>query len=169
MHGPMDQGTGDRGLLRVLQPGLGEAYALAWSPDGTQLAVGGRRGIVVLTLQGEIAWQHGEGEGKRVYALAWSPDGHRLADGDYMGDVRVRDASTGAQLLRTRLPRRHYIVFDIAWSPAGDRLAVAGSEPLLRVHDAATLRVLSATTGHAGIVRGVSFSPDGQEIASGSD
>ena len=62
---------------------------------------------------------------------------------------------------------RGEITGNIAYSPDGNRLAVAGSIGVW-IYKAQTIRVLNLLSGHRAPVTSVSFSPDGQTIASGS-
>ena len=56
---------------------------------------------------------------------------------------------------------------EIAYSPDGTRLAVAGSIGIW-LYDAQTGEALDLLTGHTSVVTSVSFSPDGNTLASGS-
>ena len=58
-------------------------------------------------------------------------------------------------------------ISEIAYSPNGTRLAV-GSAPGIWLYDTQTGEELSLLTGHTDDVNSVSFSPDGQTLASGS-
>lgn len=84
----------------------GVIYALAVSPDGDTVAVGGNgaRGTI-----GEIVWlnadngafEHVDGKGHRiaVTSLSYSPDGRWLVSADSQGEVRLHD-------VRRRTPSR---------------------------------------------------------------
>jgi WD40 repeat protein len=104
---------------------------LAWSPDGTRLAVG----ISKDSARGESSrsivkiWDAATGELLRsldsyefmydVDAIAWNPDGNRLAIGDYSG-VSILDIAAARRIAFIKLEW----VYDVAWSPDGSRLAM---------------------------------------------
>ncbi len=164
--------------------------SLAFSPDGSRLAIGSgwddgsagelkvwdaTSGQEVLSLQGHTG---------AVYSVAFSPDGQRLASGSghrdsqsgvWTGDVKIWDAATG-QLLST-LQGHKGRVNSVAFSPDGQRLASGtydyGFEGRLfpgevKVWDVAAGEVTLTMQGHTQRVTSVAFSPDGTRLASGS-
>src|SRR5439155_22970335 len=80
----------------------GFASVLAFSPDGTSLALGGRSGdkafVRLWDVQKQKVMGGTEDGGYRVHCLAFSIDGKQLATGDENGKVRVFDGRTGAAL-----------------------------------------------------------------------
>src|SRR5262249_43717848 len=107
-------------------------YAVAFSPDGKYIAVGGTdgtrtRGVLrlldaatgrkVRTLNGH--WG-------TVQAVAFSPDGRLLASGGWDGTVRVWGPATGQELHLYRVGR---IVTSVGFSPDGQFLLTAGRDP----------------------------------------
>ena len=58
-------------------------------------------------------------------------------------------------------------VYEVAYSPDGQRLAAAGSVGIW-IYDARTLTPVKLLTGHRWYVQSISFSPDGNTIATGS-
>ena len=57
-------------------------------------------------------------------------------------------------------------IYGIAYSPDGIRLALASSIGIW-LYDTATHQAVALLTGHTGVVTSVTFSPDGNTIASG--
>lgn len=152
--------------LRVLKPGGGALKSLAWSPDGTRLAVGSDdNSVYVLTPEGRVLWE-GKGHSNWVWSVGWSPDGRRLASGSNDTTVRVWDAATGDLLLSAEGHKAR--VCSVAWSPDGRRLASGSEDRTVRVLDAANGDLLLQCDGHKGTVRSVTWSPDGLRLASGS-
>jgi serine/threonine protein kinase/WD40 repeat protein/HEAT repeat protein len=140
-----------------------EVAALAYSPDGSLLAVGTTAGQVKL---------FEPSSGKLVCAL---------------GDATGRKADR-KETLRPTLPRAMGKVAALAFSPDGRMLAVGGQsfadEPVgpdtsetlpvtaagrLKLWDAKTGKLLRDLAGHSANVNAVAFSPDGKLLASAGD
>ena len=134
--------------------------ALAWSPDGTQLAYGGENGTVEI-VDVPQATQVGD-----VIAVSWSPDGSMIAGAGQSGILRIWDAATGALIQEFQGITGG--VNSVAWSPNSTRVASGGFDTIVRVWDVSTGQLLAALTGHDGSVKVVAWSPDGSQIASAS-
>lgn len=121
-----------------------ESSALALTPDGTRLAVGGRSGVVTLLDTasgrpvGELSPDSGETLGG-VSSLAFSPDGRLLAVGTRQGPV-VLWSLNDTTLPRFRLPGHRGNVAALAFDPDGHYLATAGSDRVVDVWDLGALR-----------------------------
>jgi WD40 repeat protein len=144
-------------------------FALAWSPDSTQIAVGSAS--VTLTLGTIAIWdvmtgQHirtYSGHGKVVNRLAWSPDGRFLASASDDHTAKVWDVSTGQNTATFRHSDR---VTAVAWSPNGERLASGGDDQAVKVWEVASGSNLQTFT-HPDLVNSIAWSPDGKLLAVG--
>ena len=144
--------------------------ALAFSPDGRSLAVGGYHEITVWNPADGSLIRRIHNVPERTYALAYSPDGSRLAVGGgapgESGEIRLFDPSDGS--LRSVLGSTADVVFDVAFDPAGKRLAACGADRTIRLFDLATGRQERQIENHADWVMDVAWSPDGSRLASAS-
>jgi WD40 repeat protein len=94
----------DTTLILKIERQRGPIFALAWSPDGSQIAVASNSPEVNLydaESGKKIASLTGHSAG--IYALAYSPDSKRLATGGFDGKIRVYDTSAGT-LVRDFIP-----------------------------------------------------------------
>jgi WD40 repeat protein len=74
---------------------------IAWSPDGSLLAVGSYlHGVQVWEMATRIRRWIAQTQATRIRRVAWSPDGSLLVGGGYDGSVYVWDASDGLQQQR---------------------------------------------------------------------
>jgi WD40 repeat protein len=144
--------------------------ALAFSPDGTQLATGssssklaGRGNVRVLeAVTGAEVWQalhRGP-----VNAVAFSPDGARVVTGSDVGSARMLDAASGAELWRLGYDGP---VNAVAFSMDGARIVAGGGDGSMRLLDAATGEE-TWRVDLGSLVNAVAFSPDGTRISIGT-
>ena len=144
---------------------------IAYSPDGTRLAVAGSIGIWIYNAQTyqEIALL--TGHTGRVTSIAFSPDGSVLSSGSQDNTVRVWDTVTGEH--RRTLTGHTSVVQSVAFSPDGRTLASGSGHSLSKETDS-TVRLWNAVTGehkgtltgHTDWVNSIVFSPDGGILAS---
>jgi WD40 repeat protein len=153
---------------------------VAFSPDGTRLAINGwgKKAVTMRDSESgrEIFSIPGEGAnppGRFVGFMSFSPDGKRLATSG-IGDVIVLDAQTGQELLALKGRMGNTVVY----SPDGTCLASAsrdeslplqggGSAPNYRVRlwSAQSGEVLLTFKGDPLFEYKLAFSPDGKRLA----
>ena len=148
--------------------GKGSINEIAYSPDGTRLAVASSIGILMYDAHtGEelnLFTEHTD----LVTSVSFSADGQTLVSGSWDKTVRLWDVRTGS-LLRT-LTGHTEDVNSVSFSSDGQTLASGswGPNGPIRLWDVSTGETLRTLKGHRGSIYSVSFSPDGQTLASGS-
>ncbi len=151
-------------------PAAAPVFALAFSPDGKELAAGGVHEVTV--------W--GAATGKllrrlprlpaRVHALAYTADGKHLlvgggTAGEY-GEVALVDANTGA---RERVfGTFDDIVLSVAFAADGKAVAAGSADRTARGFSVADGKEAWRASLHSDWITGVAFSPDGKWVATSS-
>jgi WD40 repeat protein len=93
----------DSTLIRKFETQDGAIFALAFSPDGSRIAVAGAADDVPV-YQTETGERTATCKGhKGTYAVAFSPDGEQLATGGFDGEVRICEVKSG-KLVRDFVP-----------------------------------------------------------------
>ncbi|KAJ7592941.1 hypothetical protein C8J56DRAFT_486120 [Mycena floridula] len=146
----------------------GSACTIAFSPDGQRVLAGFANGVIrIWDRYGDIS----PGYEGNFWTAALSPDGKVVASGSYNG-VRTWDTETG-NLLAGLFETDREAVSSLAFSPKnGNQLvSISGSEDgkFITVWDTwAGEIVWRRLEGHDVLALTVAFSPDGLQIASGS-
>lgn len=142
--------------------------ALAYSPDGTQIAAGTGfpADALVVWDVAEAAVQFAiQADAGTVHSVAFAPQGGQVASGHGDGTVRLWSASAGeAQMV---IEAHAGEVFDVAYHPAGEQLASVGFDGVLRVWNLSdgTLAAEIAPADAPRSLMTVSYSPAGDQIA----
>lgn len=143
----------------------GKVWAMAVSPDGSQIAVGGYQGFF-RTLDLKTGRQGSELHATHpatVDCLEYSPDGQFIATGSWRNDtVIVWRADDGAKQQAFQADGN---VRAVAFSPDGKSIAAGCEDKLLIVWNLESGEVIHKVNAHAQPVYDVSYSPDGQTIA----
>ena len=144
--------------------------AIAYSPDGSELATSGYHEILI--------WSGRDGQrlaritnvAERVYSIQYSPDGKIIAVAAgtpaQLGEVKLFSAET--RELIADLVRTGDAVFAVSFSPDGKRLATAGADRAIRVFNVATKKQQLLIEDHADWVMDVAWLPDGSKLISAS-
>ena len=145
--------------------GKGTVEDIAYSPDGSRLAVAGGMGIWIYDAStgAEVAFL--AGHTGYVDSVAYSPDGNTIASGGN-GEVRLWHATTGT--LRNVLRGHTDRVYSVAFSPDGRTIASGSRDDTVRLWDMGT-GTLKNTIMIPRNIYSVAFSPDGRTIAGGTE
>jgi hypothetical protein len=151
-------------------PVVTAANAVAFSPDGKTVAVGGLVGHIALlnartmALTAEFADPGSDG----VISLAFSPDGRTVAAGDDNGNTYLWDVATGKPV--TLADPRSQGVRTVVFSPNGKTLAVGDLNDRVYLWDVASGKLTGTLTdpGSKG-VNWTAFSPHGATVAAGDE
>jgi WD40 repeat protein len=135
--------------------------ALAASPDGTRLAVGGGKGLAVFDLaDGSVLAEHPH---RWCGCLAWSADSRRLAANDgRLVQVHTRDGA-----LRWTSPPLQSTVAGLAWMRADGRRLAAAAYQGVKIFEPDTDRIVSRLPA-PGAIAGIAVAPNGRWVVGGS-
>ena len=142
--------------------------ALAFSPDGSTLAVSAYREVLLIPATGTGAPKRLVGMSERILSLAFSSDGSLLvaAGGTpaRFGEVQFWDPRSSKMLHSTSLTGD--TVFGASISPDGSTVAVGCADNTVRLLDAHTGKELHKIGNHENWVLGTVFGVDGKRIVS---
>ena len=170
------QESGVRGQGRILNPqpstlnSPAPITALAYSPDGATLAVGGFRVVRLLNPNTGEVTRTVSGCADQVQCLAWSSDGKCLAaaggEPGKAGEVIIFNAETWKPL--RKLEGHTEVVYAVVWKPNSRELATGSLDKTARIWNGDTGQCTHTIKDHAEGVMGVAYSPDGKLLATGS-
>ncbi len=111
-----------------------------------------------------------------IQSIAFTPDGRQLVSASYDKTIRVWDLASGKTVRTIRgesAPGHAGKVFAMALSPDGKWLAAGGEfcaecgsgkgecKEDIRLYEFASGKLVALLKGHANVVQGLAFSPDG--------
>jgi WD40 repeat protein len=141
-------------------------FDVAFSPDGTLLAVGRQEKTILLwdvaSRQPSNMFSVHTG---RVHDVAFSPDGQTLASASEDTTIVLQSVGTGS--VDIVLIGHSGEVYNVAFSPDGQTLVSSSEDNTVRLWDVATGEQMHIFSGHADAVMSIAFSPDGQTLVSG--
>jgi RNA polymerase sigma factor (sigma-70 family) len=155
-----DVGTGRE--LKQLAISSNRDCAVAFSPDGKTVAIGGDHKIRLWDVAKGSELHRQDGHQSIIWSLTFSPDGKTLAsggsDGMYLWDVTTRK-------ILHQFEGQAISEAALAFSPDGKMLATAGGRAACLWETATGKQLQQFTTDHLAGYRIVVFSPDGKLLA----
>ncbi len=168
-----DANTGKK-ICEITGPRFYANDAVAFSPDGGEVAVGGMDGVYICNSQTGAVKRHVPPA--PVFSLAYSRDGKLLAAGTESAGTTVMDAATGDKRHHfqvTPAPQpgpqaaaNRTFVWSVAFSPDGKTLA-AVENGMVYLWDLATENKVQDISANGEAILAIAFSPDGSKLATG--
>ena len=156
--------------------------AMAFSPDGSQLLVGGYHEVTVWSTADGTLTRRIKNVGQRVQAIVFLADQKTIAIGcgepGKNGEVRLVDFESGN--LKGVVGRTSDVVFDVAVRPTApvtdaskpvapeNEIAIAAADGIIRIVNTDTMAETRTIANHADWVTAVAWSDDGVRLASAS-
>ncbi|MEG4036872.1 AAA-like domain-containing protein [Microcoleus sp. S36b_A4] len=172
----------DGRFLREIKAHNGIVYGITWSPDGKILASASADGTVKLWQPdgagtGALPLRTLKLDGSTFWSVAFSPDGKALAAVNSSGAIAIWKLD--GTLLQA-IDAHQALIKKVSFSPDGKMLASASmdstaklwkldiSSTLIDSSVPHSLQILRTLKGHTQALMGVSFSPDGEIVATAS-
>ena len=142
--------------------------SLAFSPDGSLLAVAGFHEVLLWKADGSELVGRLVGLSERVESLAFSPDGKKLAvtggRPSRLGEVQVWDVAKRKLVLS--VPTTFDTVYGVSWSPDGTKIAFGCTDNTVRAINAKTGEQVLFMGSHSDWALNTVFSADGSHLIS---
>lgn len=144
--------------------------ALAFSPDGRELAVSGYHEVTVWNTTDGSLVRRLQRLPQRIQSLAWHQGGGLLAVAGgapgQSGELLLVDPKSG-DIVKSLVSTTDFLLSAV-FSPDGSRLAAAGADNVIRIFNIDGVGEPLSIQQHADWVMSVSWSPDGTKLASAS-
>lgn len=144
--------------------------SVAFSPDGNQIISGSKDYSIRIWARPRNYEDHRligkRNDSQEVHSVAFSPDGRIIISGSELGFVRIWDAEPGIQREAVTELQRPPTCTRIAASSSGERIASIIEGEYMTIWDPRTGATIGKPSSSANYVYGITFSPDGQCIAS---
>jgi WD40 repeat protein len=141
--------------------------AVAYSTDGTLLAVGTADGMIhVLEAKNDHERAVLRGHTDAIASVVFTPDGKRVISGSFDQTARVWDVQLGE--LQMALDGHRGAVMSVAVAPDGKTLATASIDTSIKLWDCSDGELRATLSGHKSWVNSIAFSADGRRLVSGS-
>jgi hypothetical protein len=153
---------------RYTQPPV--VSALAFSPDGSHLAVSGYHEVIIHSANGSNLIARLVGESPRIESIAWSPDGKLLAVAGgapaRFGELQLWE--TASNTLVRSIKVSFDSLYGVSFSPDSTKVAFGGADKTVRVVSVKDGRELMKFDNHSDWVFGTTWLVDGKRLLSGS-
>ena len=116
--------------------GKGKLQEIAYSPDGTKMAVASSIGVWIYDVQTGAELNLFTGHTGEVKCVSFSPDGNMIASGSHDLTIRIWNVNTG-ELIRILSGHTNWIRC-VAFSLDGNTLASGGYDKTIRIWNAYT-------------------------------
>ena len=146
--------------------GKGAINEIAYSPDGTKLAVASAIGIWFYNPQTGEELDLFTGHTGQVYSIAFSPDGTTIISGSDDKTLGLWDVNTGERL--QTLSGHTDTVYQVRFGSDGKTIVSGSADETLRLWNVETGKHLQTLSDHTGWIESIAFSPDGNMIVSTS-
>ncbi|KAI0052938.1 hypothetical protein FA95DRAFT_1601309 [Auriscalpium vulgare] len=156
--------------IRVCGGHKGNAYSVAFSPDGKCIALRYYDNTAeILDVQTwETVGMPFTGNTDWVRSDVFSPDGTRVVSVSSDSTIRIWDAQTGETVAGPFTGHTGWVSY-VAFSPDGTRVASGSGDMTIRIWDARTGETVAGPLrGYTDTIWSVAFSPDGKRVVSGS-
>lgn len=160
--------TADGSLKAELPSAHGSVHQLSFSPDGKLLASVARHHVMLWDAASGGLAHTLSGHDSYIFQAAFDPLNRYLATTSEDGTLRLWNLADGSSRLEFNLAEEDSYILRLAFSPDGNRLVGVGRNLKLYLWDVETGQRLVEMQGHGDLVRGLSFSPLGNYIATGS-
>ncbi len=147
-----------------------EVTSLAWSRDGTRLAVGlHNRTTTVIDAATGAKVRNFSYHRWNTDSVAFSAGDRELLTAGLDGNAILKSIESGKTLWTLKSgPEGPEPIYRAAYSPDGARFVVSRADGTLALFDAASRAERAVFRGHAAPVVSLAFSPDGRWLASGA-
>ncbi|MCC6615968.1 MAG: helix-turn-helix domain-containing protein [Anaerolineae bacterium] len=143
----------------------GNAYCVAFAPDGHVFATSGGPGVIL--------WDVDTGQqvqtlphSKLVIPIAWSPDGTTIATGDSEGTIRLWDLTSDDPNASARVISGHDLQYNaLAFSPDGLTLASGSWDGIVNLWDVDSGSLIETLPGRYERIYRLAWAPSGRLLA----
>jgi hypothetical protein len=166
-----DAKTKDFPIIATLEGHKDVIQSLAWNSDGTKLAVGGYRSVLVWnSADWKVAQTLAAPLEGRVTGLTFLADKSTLILADGPAGVKgvLHRWKLGESKPVQTIEAHADNVLSLTLSKDGKQIATGGADNLAKVWDAATLKEIAKIEGHVGHITALAFNHDGKWLATGS-